>query len=252
MRDRGRPLRFIVGRDTRESGEWIRARARARRCAAAGATVTTAGVDPDAGRRLRDPRDGLRRRHRHLGLAQSVPGQRHQGVLRARARSSPKRSSARSRRSSPIELDRAGGSADVPVDRTDVIDAYIAHARLALPDPQRLGAPQIAVDTANGATTTVAPRLFEELGFDVAAARRVARWPQHQPRLRIDASGDAARGSCVEHGCRLGVAFDGDGDRAIFVDADGRDRRRRRRAADVRQADEGRRAGCAATASSRR
>ena len=37
-------------------------------------------------------------------------------------------------------------------------------------------------------------------------------------------------------GCRFGVAFDGDGDRAIFVDADGQRRRRRRRAADVRQA----------------
>jgi phosphomannomutase len=55
----------------------------------------------------------------------------------------------------------------VPVERTDVIDAYIAHARLALPDPQRLGRLKIAVDTANGATTTVAPRLFDELGFDV-------------------------------------------------------------------------------------
>ena len=83
------------------------------------------------------------------------------------ARSSPKRSSARSKRSSPTTSWSVGGSADVPVERTDVIDAYIAHARLALPDPQRLGRLKIAIDTANGATTTVAPRLFEELGFDV-------------------------------------------------------------------------------------
>ena len=59
------------------------------------------------------------------------------------------------------------GAADVPVDRTDVIDAYIAHARLALPDAERLGPFKLAIDTANGATTTVAPRLFRELGFDV-------------------------------------------------------------------------------------
>ena len=115
-----------------------------------------------------------------------------------------------------------GGSADVPVERTDVIDAYIAHARLALPDPQRLGRLKIAIDTANGATTTVAPRLFEELGFDVELSERVAGRPQHQSRLRLDASAERCRARCVEQGCRMGVAFDGDGDRAILVDADGR------------------------------
>ena len=48
-----------------------------------------------------------------------------------------------------------------------MIDAYIAHVGLALPDPRRLGAFKLAIDAANGATTTVAPRLFRELGFDV-------------------------------------------------------------------------------------
>ena len=51
--------------------------------------------------------------------------------------------------------------------RLDVVDAYIAHVGLALPDPRRLGAFKLAIDAANGATTTVAPRLFRELGFDV-------------------------------------------------------------------------------------
>ena len=72
---------------------------------------------------------------------------------------------------------QVAGSADAPVDQTDVIDAYIAHARLALPDPQRLGRFKLAIDTANGATTTVAPRLFAALGFDLTvliAANRTA------------------------------------------------------------------------------
>ena len=73
-------LRFIVGRDTRESGEWIE-RELARGVRSEGAHITTAGVMPDAGGRLRHPRDGLRRRPRHLRVAQSVSGQRHQGVL---------------------------------------------------------------------------------------------------------------------------------------------------------------------------
>jgi phosphoglucosamine mutase len=116
---------------------------------------------------------------------------------------------------------QVGGSADVPVEKTDVIDAYIAHARLALPEPQRLGRLKIAIDAANGATTTVAPRLFRELGYDLQLlsaspdGRNInlecgSTHPQNLARV------------VVERGCRLGVAFDGDGDRAILVDANGR------------------------------
>ena len=35
------------------------------------------------------------------------------------------------------------------------------------PTPSGSAAFKLAIDTANGATTTVAPRLFRELGFDV-------------------------------------------------------------------------------------
>ena len=45
------------------------------------------------------------------------------------------------------------------------------HLRRILPDASALTRMRIAVDCANGATTTVAPRLFQELGFDVALHR---------------------------------------------------------------------------------
>ena len=45
MRGDGRPLRFIVGRDTRESGEWIE-RELARGIRSEGGHLTTAGVIP--------------------------------------------------------------------------------------------------------------------------------------------------------------------------------------------------------------
>src|SRR5262249_59307378 len=54
-----------------------------------------------------------------------------------------------------------------PVDRTDVIDPYLAHTRLAFPDPGRLGHFQIAIHAAHGATTTGAPRLFRAPGHAV-------------------------------------------------------------------------------------
>ena len=101
------------------------------------------------------------------------------------------------------------------------IDAYIAHARLALPDPRAARPVASSRSTrANGATTTVAPRLFRELGLRRRSCiGDAAGRPQHQPRLRLDASRAARARRCVERGCRMGVAFDGDGDRAIFVDA---------------------------------
>jgi phosphoglucosamine mutase len=114
-----------------------------------------------------------------------------------------------------------GGSANVPVERTDVIDAYIAHARLALPEPQRLGRLRIAIDTANGATTTVAPRLFEELGYDV---HLLSASPDGR-NINLDCGSthpENLQRAVVEQACRVGVAFDGDGDRAILVDAEGR------------------------------
>src|SRR4030095_17144127 len=45
MQSGGRSLRFIVGRDTRESGEWIEQEL-ARGAGSAGATLTSAGVIP--------------------------------------------------------------------------------------------------------------------------------------------------------------------------------------------------------------
>jgi phosphoglucosamine mutase len=77
------------------------------------------------------------------------------------------------------------------------------------------------MDCANGATVTVAPRLFRESGFDVLTLGaepngrniNLGCGSTHPERLAS---------AVVESGCALGVAFDGDGDRALFVDASGR------------------------------
>ena len=113
----------------------------------------------------------------------------------------------------------AGGLPEV--ERTDVVDAYIAHARQALPAPERLRGMKLAIDTANGATTTVAPRLFRDLGFDLTV---IGDAPDGR-NINLDCGSthperlaDLVRSG----GHRMGVAFDGDGDRAIFVDHDGR------------------------------
>src|SRR5438477_13100055 len=52
------------------------------------------------------------------------------------------------------------------VHRTHAVDAYLDHHRAVFPEAGRLKGFSLAIDCANGATTTVAPQLFESLGCD--------------------------------------------------------------------------------------
>jgi phosphoglucosamine mutase len=219
MRAEGRQLRFIAGRDTRESGDWIE-RELARGVRAEGAHITSAGVLPTPAVAYVTREMGY-----DAGMVISASHNPFQdNGIKVFSGRGEKFSEAIERQIEAIVADRSwsvGGSADVPVERTDVIDAYIAHARLALPGPQRLGRLKLAIDTANGATTTVAPRLFEELGFDV---HLLSASPDGR-NINLDCGSthpENLQRAVVEQGCRVGVAFDGDGDRAILVDAGGR------------------------------
>ena len=220
MRTGDRPLRFLVGRDTRESGDWIE-RELGRGVHAEGAAITTAGVIPTPAiayvTRAMQFDAGIVISASHNPYADngikvfSGRGEKFTEALEARVES--------------IIADaswRVPGDGALPaVEKTDVIDAYIAHALLALPAPERLGRLRIALDTANGATTTVAPRLFADLGFDVTI---IGNEPDGRNiNLECGSTHPQRLASVVRAGgFRLGVAFDGDGDRAIFVDHEGR------------------------------
>ncbi len=106
------------------------------------------------------------------------------------------------------------------VDQVDYRAETISRTCAADPADRRArdAACAIVVDCANGATTTMAPRLFRELGFDVRGHRRRARRPQHQPATADRRTRASSRDAVVDDGHALGIAFDGDGDRAIFVD----------------------------------
>jgi phosphoglucosamine mutase len=219
MRTDGKSLRFIAGRDTRESGEWIE-RELARGIRSEGAHLTTAGVMPTPAVAY-----VAREMAYDAGIVISASHNPFQdNGIKVFSGRGEKFTEALEREVEEIIADArwtVSGSADDPVERTDVIDPYISHARLALPDPQRLGRLKIAVDTANGATTTVAPRLFEALGFDV---QLIGAAPDGR-NINLDCGSthpEALARVVVERGCRVGVAFDGDGDRAILVDANGR------------------------------
>jgi len=98
-------------------------------------------------------------------------------------------------------------------------DRYLALLRSFVPD-LRLSGLRIVVDCAHGATAAVAPAVFGELG---ASVRFLSVEPDGS---RINATGAAAPEILQENvrtiGADLGIGFDGDGDRAVFVDETGR------------------------------
>ncbi|HXW07957.1 MAG TPA: phosphoglucosamine mutase [Vicinamibacterales bacterium] len=215
----GTAVRFLVGRDTRESGEWIE-RELARGAGSEGADVVSAGVLPTPAIAY-----VTRSTNFHAGLVISASHNPFQdNGIKVFSGSGEKFTEALEREVEAI-VARADwqvpAAAEARTQRADFTDAYLAHVRLALPKPERLGRMRLAVDTANGAAVAVASRLFRELGFEVTLLG--ATPDGRNINLECGSTHPEALVRAVrEHGCRMGVAFDGDGDRALFVDARGR------------------------------
>jgi phosphoglucosamine mutase len=105
------------------------------------------------------------------------------------------------------------------IDRVDVAtDSYLEHIVERFgSDLSRL---RIAVDCANGAYSSIAPKAFEQLGATVTA---VAAEPDGANINLGSGATDLSllRRTVLQGDFDLGVAFDGDGDRMLAVDANG-------------------------------
>ncbi len=104
-------------------------------------------------------------------------------------------------------------------DEPDAIARYVDHLLEGTPQP--LAGLRVVVDCAHGAASTVAPGCYARAGAEVIA---VAAEPDG---LNInDGVGsthlEPLRAAVLAHGADLGVAHDGDADRCLAVDADGR------------------------------
>jgi phosphoglucosamine mutase len=106
-------------------------------------------------------------------------------------------------------------------DNEKIDDDYLAGLAQALLPGAKLAGMKIVLDCANGAASKLAPRLFRSLGADVIAMN-------HTPDGKnINANcgslhPEGMQKQVVQSGAALGVAFDGDADRAIFSSATGR------------------------------
>lgn len=102
----------------------------------------------------------------------------------------------------------------------DAEGRYIEFCKGSLPWGFSLAGMKIVVDCANGATYKVAPEVFRELGAIVTA---IGVSPDGVNINKECGSTDvrALQARVLAEGADLGIAFDGDGDRVIFVDHTG-------------------------------
>jgi phosphoglucosamine mutase len=211
--------RVLVGRDTRESGDWIE-QALARGVASQGAQLVSTGVVPTpAVAYLTGSRDF------DAGLVISASHNPFQdNGIKIFSGHGQKFAEAQERDIEVLVADPTfvvDLATPAAATREDLVDAYLEHARLMLPSAGALRGARIGLDCANGATSTVAPRLFRELGFDVVA---IGVEPDGK-NINLECGSTHAEhlsALVVREGLRFGVAFDGDGDRAILVDGAGK------------------------------
>jgi phosphoglucosamine mutase len=201
--------RVFVGRDTRASGEELE-RALAAGIASAGGSAVLGGVLPT-------PAVALLALDLGAVITASHNPPEYNGV-KFFDRDGRKLTDAQEEEIESF-LDVAGSEPGGEIDEVGVaIDSYLEHVLERFgSDLSRL---RVVVDCANGAYSGMAPQAFERLG------------------ARVEAIGDSPDGTNINVGCGatdlralqqtvtregfdLGVAFDGDGDRMLAVDADG-------------------------------
>jgi phosphoglucosamine mutase len=200
--------RIFVGRDTRASGVELE-RALARGIASAGGNAVVAGVLPT-------PAVALLTLDLGCVITASHNPPEYNGV-KFFDRDGQKLSDEQEEEIESLLDSAPTGGGDI--DEVGVAtDSYLEHV------VERFGSDlsglKIGVDCANGAYSGLAPEAFSELGADVTA---VGNEPDGT-NINVGCGATDLRllqQTVVDHGLDLGVAFDGDGDRMLAVDANG-------------------------------
>lgn len=102
----------------------------------------------------------------------------------------------------------------------DAKGRYIEFCKGSIPRDLKLNGLHIVLDCANGATYQVAPDVFRELGAKVD----VIHAEPDGLNINHDCGSTSPKGlqqKVIEAGADMGIAFDGDGDRVLFVDSNG-------------------------------
>ena len=103
----------------------------------------------------------------------------------------------------------------------DADGRYIEFVKSTFPRRLRLDGLKIVVDCANGAAYKVAPRVFYELGAEVIPVACEPDGFNINDRCGATAP-EAMQQAVAAHGAHIGLALDGDADRLIVADENGR------------------------------
>lgn len=103
----------------------------------------------------------------------------------------------------------------------DAVGRYIEFVKASFPKGMRLDGLKIVCDCANGATYKVGPFTLSELGAEVTP---ISNRPDGRNINQKCGSvhPEDMRATVIKNRADLGIAFDGDGDRIVMADEDGR------------------------------
>ncbi len=103
----------------------------------------------------------------------------------------------------------------------DVTSRYIVFLKNTFPKEMRLDGLRLVIDCANGAAYKCAPAVFEELGAKILL---IGAEPNGENINRNCGAlhPELVREKVLEEGADMGLALDGDADRAVFIDNMGR------------------------------
>lgn len=104
---------------------------------------------------------------------------------------------------------------------SDASGRYIEFCKSSIPSMTRLSGLNIVVDCANGATYNIAPNVFAELGAKVVSIGDKPNGFNINQECG-STSPERLRQTVIQTGSDIGIGLDGDGDRVILVDAEGR------------------------------
>ena len=211
----GASVRVLLGRDTRESGEWITDQL-AHGIQSQAARVVNGGLlsTPAVAFLTRDARFDA-------GIVVSASHNPFEdNGIKVITGDGQKADEDLEDRIAALVTDQTWAIPDTPVrgvETVDLSDRYVAHTRRLFDGIKVPVDLRVAIDCANGATSRIAPVLLRGLGLDpvVLSDRPDGR------NINLDCGSthpESLARAVVERGCRLGAAFDGDGDRVVFVD----------------------------------
>jgi len=224
----GRPPLIVIGRDTRESGEWIE-RALIAGASSAGAELRSAGVISTPGVAFL-----VRSLPADAGVVLSASHNAFQdNGIKIFAQSGCKLDEETERLiesdvfestndlSAPTPVGvRASIGGKVDSEAADLSNRYLNFLAEEIGQNLSLRGLRLVVDCANGAASSLAPQLFERLGASVTSINNT---PDGR-NINLNCGSlhtESLQKEVQDQGASLGIALDGDADRSLFVDAKG-------------------------------